>query len=62
MEDFKEIVYEQLPTHLTKFLDTLTDNEINELTKIDMRLVARIYQAGAVFSVEIMKELKEAGK
>ena len=62
MEDFKEIVYEQLPIKLTKFLDTLTGNELNELNKIDKQLIARIYQAGALFSIEIMNELKEAGK
>lgn len=59
MEDFTAIVMEQLPIKLTKFLETLTGNELNELNKIDKTLIARIYQAGAVFSIEILDELKK---
>ena len=59
MEDFKKILYEELPKKLTAFLDTLTGNELKELDKIDKRLIARIYQAGAIFSIEIMNELKK---
>lgn len=59
MQDFTEIVMEQLPVKLTKFLDTLTGNELNELQKVDMRLIGKIYQAGALFSIEIMNELKK---
>lgn len=59
MNEFKEIVYEQLPIKLAQFLDTLTGNELNELNKIDKRLIAQIYQAGAIFSIEILDELKK---
>lgn len=59
MNEFTQIVMEQLPVKLIQFLDTLTGNELNELDKIDKRLIAKIYQAGAVFSIEIMNELKK---
>lgn len=52
-----EQVMAKLPGKLTAFLDTLTGNELNELQKIDGQLVAKIYQAGAVFSLEAFSEI-----
>lgn len=48
-----------MPAHLTKFLDTLTGNELNELQKIDGRLIAKIYQAGTMFAIDAVLEIKE---
>ena len=62
MEEFMEIIYEELPKHLMTFLETLTGNELKELNKIDKHLIARVYQAGAVFSIEVLNELRKAGK
>jgi hypothetical protein len=59
MNEFNKIILEQLPLRLEKFLDTLTGNEINELKKVNAQLIAKIYQAGSVFSIEILEELKK---
>jgi hypothetical protein len=58
MDEFKAIINEQLPAHLMKFFNTLADEDIEQLADIDKRLIARIYQAGAIFSVEVMNEFE----
>lgn len=57
MDEFKKIIDEQMPIKLIDFLDTLTGNELNELDKIDKRLLAKVYQAGALLGIEVAKEL-----
>jgi hypothetical protein len=49
----------EMPKELFKFLDTLTGNELNELNKIDPRLIAKVYQAGAKFSLNVALKLKD---
>lgn len=59
MSNLQTKLLEKMPAHLTRFLDTLTGNEINELQKIDGRLIAKIYQAGAKFAIEATLEMKD---
>lgn len=46
-----------MPKELYKFLDTLTGNELKELEKIDPRLIAKVYQAGAIFCMEVIPKI-----
>ena len=59
MSKLQQKLLEKMPAHLTKFLDTLTGNELNELQKIDGRLIAKIYQAGTMFAIDAVLEIKE---
>jgi len=55
----EEIVLAEMPKELFKFFDTLTGNELNELDKIDPRLISKIYLAGATFSLKVLHMLEE---
>jgi len=55
----KERVLAEIPKELAKFWDTLTDNEIKELSKVDSGLLAEIYLAGAKFSLNVALKLEE---
>ena len=57
MNDLNTAMLENLQSELFKFLDTLTGNELNQLELISPELVAKIYQAGAVFSIEVGAKL-----
>lgn len=50
---------EKMPQHLYKFLDTLSSNELHEIEKLDPRLIAKVYQAGAVFAIEATVEISK---
>lgn len=53
---------DKMPKHLFRFLDTLADEDIDQLNLIDKRLVAKIYQAGAQFSIDAVLEMKDEHK
>jgi dihydroxyacetone kinase len=59
MSDIRDKLLAKMPIHLMKFLDSLTGNELNELDKLDKRLIAKIYQAGAQFSIDAVLEIKD---
>jgi len=50
----EEIVLAEMPKEIIKFWDTLTDNEIKELGKVDTRVLAKLYMAGATFSLKVL--------
>ncbi len=58
-DNIREQLLSKMPIHLMRFLDSLTGNELNELNKIDKRLIAKIYQAGAQFSIDATLEIKD---
>jgi len=55
----KEIVLAEIPKEIIKFWDTLTDNEIKELGKVDTRVLAKLYLAGATFSLNVARKLQK---
>lgn len=61
----QEQLMAKMPIKLFEFLDTLTGTELNQLNSIDPKLVAKVYQAGAVFAIdsgiEIAGEAKNGG-
>ena len=62
MNDIQVKLLAKIPEHLTKFLDSLTDNELNELNSIDKQLISKVYQAGAIFTIEALLEIKDEDK
>ena len=62
MNDLNQTVLAKLPQKLTEFLDSLTGTELHQLEKLDPQLLARVYQAGAVFSIEAFSEISREDK
>lgn len=60
--DVQERMLAELPIALFKFLDTLTGEELNQLDKLDPQLLAKVYQAGAVFSIDTGLKLAKEDK
>lgn len=62
-ENLQDEMLRALPIELFKFLDTLTGNELHEIDKLEPHLVAKIYQAGAIFAIDtgikLGKKIKE---
>lgn len=55
MDELQTRLLATLPSELNKFLDTLTGNELNKLNNVDLNLIAKVYQAGAAFSLTFLE-------
>lgn len=62
MSSLQERMMAQLPIELLKFLKSLTENELDEFNKINPQLIAKVYQAGAVFSIDVGIKLAKEDK
>lgn len=62
MKNMNERLLAELPNELFKFMDTLSETELDVLSKVDPMLIAKIYQAGAVFTINATHRLIEQDK
>jgi len=59
MATIQQQLLEKMPAKMAEFLDTLNADELAQVEKMDRRLFAKIYQAGAVFAIDAGLEIAQ---